>query len=232
LTTPSKPERVHHPLFARAYARLAPSAESAGVAEHRDELLAGLRGRVVEIGAGPGLNFAHYPATVSEVVAVEPEPHFRRRAAAARSEVPVHLVAGTAAALPLADQSVDAAVFSLVLCSVGSPAAALAEAVRVLVSGGELRYYEHVRSQDVRAGRRQDRFDRVWPYVAGGCHCSRETESAIAAAGFTVTHVRRFEFEPRGIALPVSPHVIGSAVWRSAQPRLPGRAERTVRPET
>lgn len=147
MTTPSKPKRVHHPLFARAYARLAPSAESAGVAEHRDELLAGLRGRVVEIGAGPGLNFAHYPATVGEVVAVEPEPHFRRRAAAARSEVPVHLV-------------------------------------------------------------------------------------AIAAAGFTVTHVRRFEFEPRGIALPVSPHVIGSAVWRSAQPRLPGRAERTVRPET
>jgi hypothetical protein len=69
-------ERVRHPIFARFYARVSPGAEARGAAEHRRELLAGLTGRVLELGAGNGLSFPHYPATVSELVAVEPEKRY------------------------------------------------------------------------------------------------------------------------------------------------------------
>ena len=205
-------DRVHHPIFARLYARLASLAEAAGAAEHRDELLSRLRGRVVEIGAGPGTNFSHYPSEVREVLAFEPEPYFRRRAVVSRSSVPVRVVGASAAALPIGDDLADAVVFSLLLCSVPSPAAALAEAARVLVKGGELRFYEHVRASDLRAAHRQDQIDRIWPHLAGGCHCNRDTVSTIAAAGFTVTEIRPFDFRPRGISLPVTPHVIGTAI--------------------
>ncbi len=207
-------ERVHHPVFARLYARLAASAEAAGAAEHRDELLSGLHGRVVEVGSGPGTNFSHYPPAVREIIAIEPEPYLRARARLAASTVPVKVVGASAAALPLANGSADAVVFSLVLCSVISPATALAEAARILGAGGELRFYEHVRSADRRVARYQDRVDRLWPYVTGGCHCNRDTEAAIATAGFTLLRIRRFDFRPRRISLPVTPHVIGIALAR------------------
>ncbi len=82
------PEQVHHPFFARLYERLAPKVEAQGAAEHGRELLVGLRGRVIEVGAGTGLNFAHYPDEVSEVVAVEPEAYLRRRAEEAATAHP------------------------------------------------------------------------------------------------------------------------------------------------
>jgi SAM-dependent methyltransferase len=136
---------VRHPIFARVYAFIGARAEDAGQGEHRDELLAGLTGRVVEVGAGDGLNFEHYPETVDEVIAIEPEPYLRERAerTAANARVPVTVLDGVAETLPLADASVDAGVLALVLCSVPSQAAALAELRRVLRPGGELRFYEH-----------------------------------------------------------------------------------------
>ncbi len=114
-------DAVHHPLFARYYARFSVSAESRlGLAGMRDRLLAGLSGRVIEIGAGNGLNFAHYPGTVSEVVAIEPERNLRRLAveSALRSEVPVDVAPGAAEKLPVKSEAYDAVVLSLVLCSV------------------------------------------------------------------------------------------------------------------
>ncbi len=137
---------VHHPLFARFYARCAPHEDGRGGTEHRRELLAGLSGRVVEVGAGIGSNFAHYPAAVTEVVAVEPEPYLRAKAehAATAATVKVRVVEGLADALPLADGEADAGVASLVLCSVPDQAEALAELRRVIRPGGELRFYEHV----------------------------------------------------------------------------------------
>ena len=206
-------ERVRHPLFARFYARVARASEAAGAADHRDELLAGLTGRVVEIGAGTGTNFSHYPETVSEVVAVEPEPYLRRQATAAvaGAAVPVRVVEGTAGTLPIEDGWADAVVFSLVLCSIASPEHALAEAARVLGPTGELRVYEHVRADDARAARRQDRVDWLWSKFAGGCHCNRETHALIEQAGFTFTELRRFEFAPGPLPLPVGPHLIGVA---------------------
>src|SRR5690242_14487622 len=115
-----------HPRFARFWMKMSPKAEEKGVAEHRDDLLAGLSGRVLELGAGNGLNFAHYPRAVTEVVAVEPEPTLREAAlkAAGEAPVPVKVVDGLADRLPSEDGEFDAAVTSLVLCSVPDQASA------------------------------------------------------------------------------------------------------------
>jgi ubiquinone/menaquinone biosynthesis C-methylase UbiE len=202
-----------HPIFARLYARMAPAAEQAGTAAHREELLAGLTGRVVEVGAGSGLCFAHYPETVTEVVAVEPEPHLRMLAerAAGTAHVPVTVLDGMAEDLPLEDGTFDAAVVSLVLCSVADQRAALAAIHRVLKAGGRLRFYEHVRSTEPRLARLQDRVDWIWRRLLGGCHPNRDTEAAIAGAGFCIERCRRFGFQPSVLGTPASPHVIGEA---------------------
>ena len=206
-----------HPVFARLYERMAPSLDRAGGAAHRDELLAGLRGRVIEVGAGSGLCFGHYPNTVSEVVAVEPEPSLRRaaRSAAQSVQTPIAVVDGQAEHLPSDDAAFDAAVVSLVLCSVPEPRAALSEVRRVLRLGGELRFYEHVRSLDPGRARLQDRADWIWSHVLGGCHPNRDTVTAIDTAGFSITSCRRFDFRPCALSAPASPHVIGRAVTRS-----------------
>lgn len=204
---------VHHPIFARVYARIAAAAEVSGAAEHRDEMLADLEGRVVEVGAGTGLNFAHYPPSVAEVVAVEPEAHLRHLAedAAKPAKVPVTVVDGTASALPLEDNSCDGAVCSLVLCSVPDPAAALAEVRRVLRPGGELRFYEHVLDPSPGFARFQRIVDVVHPYFAGGCHVTRDTEAAITAAGFHISSIRRFRFAPELLTRQAAPKILGSA---------------------
>src|SRR6266545_4403183 len=190
--------RVRHPIFARLYQRVAAAAERAGAAEHRDRLLAGLSGRVVEVGAGNGLNFAHYPDTVAEVVAVEPEPYLRARAsdASRHARTRVTVVDGTADAIPLPDKSVDAGVASLVLCSVPNQASALAELHRVIRPGGELRFYEHVAAEAPKWACLQRRVDPVWTWFAGGCHLTRHTADAITAAGFTIERCDRFLFQP------------------------------------
>ena len=204
---------VHHPLFARMYDRMSVAEEAKGAAKHREELLADLSGRVVEVGAGNGLNFAHYPPSVSEVVAVEPEPYLRARAerAAQDAKVPVRVVPGAAERLPADDGSFDAAVASLVLCSVRDQPRALAEIFRVLKPGGELRFYEHVRSHRPGFARFQRRVDIVWPHLGGGCHTSRATDEAIQQAGFVVERCRRFAFRPSFVDLPVTPHILGAA---------------------
>ena len=207
------PETVSHPLFARFYERLAPAMEKQGGAEHREELLAGLTGRVVEVGAGVGSNFKHYPAGVTEVIAVEPESRLRASAerAAAEAAVTVRVVDGVAGELPVQDGSCDAAVASMVLCSVPDPAAALAEFHRVLKPGGELRFYEHVLAHHAGFARYQGLVDPVWKRLFGGCRVNRDTEAAISAAGFTVDSARRFRFPPGNAPMPAAPHVIGIA---------------------
>ncbi|MFJ6698861.1 class I SAM-dependent methyltransferase [Streptomyces sp. NPDC091272] len=208
-------DAVHHPLFARVYARLSVSADSgAGIAAHRAELLAGLSGRVLEIGAGNGLNFAHYPSAVAEVVAIEPERSLRELAlrAAVRAEVPVDVVPGAAEALPVKSEAYDAVVFSLVLCSVRSVPRALSEAMRVLRPGGELRFFEHGAAEGRWLARTQRALDRtVWPLLFGNCHTSRDPLAAISAAGFEPVTCRRLNVPETGMRLPSSPCVLGTA---------------------
>ncbi|MCX5099086.1 MULTISPECIES: class I SAM-dependent methyltransferase [unclassified Streptomyces] len=208
-------EAVHHPVFARFYARMSVVAETrAGLAAVRSDLLAGLSGRVIEIGAGNGLNFAHYPPAVSEVVAIEPERSLRRLAvrSALRAGLPVDVVPGAAEALPVKSEAFDGAVASLVLCSVRDVERSLAEIVRVLRPGGELRFFEHVLADDRAMAAAQRVLDRtVWPLLTGGCHTGRDTLAAIERAGFVVEAYRRVRMPECGIRLPVSTCVLGVA---------------------
>jgi ubiquinone/menaquinone biosynthesis C-methylase UbiE len=208
-------DAVHHPVFARFYARISVTADlKGGVAAHREELLSGLSGRVIEIGAGNGLNFAHYPGSVSEVVAIEPERNLRQLAVRAglRAEVPVDVVPGTAEALPVKSEAFDAAVASLVLCTVRDLPRALQEIRRVLRPGGELRFFEHVVAPGRALAKTQQAVDRtVWPYLFGGCHTARDALAAIEAAGFELGTYRRLRIPEKGVQLPTSPCVLGVA---------------------
>lgn len=189
------------------------SAEKRGQAAHRRRLLDGLTGRVVELGAGSGINFRYYPEAVTEVVAVEPEPYLRDLAekAAASAPVRVRVVSGVCGDLPLEDASCDAGVACLVLCTVPDQARALEELARVIRPDGELRYYEHVVEQRPFAAGLQRLADATyWPRVAGGCHRSRDTGTAIAAAGFRIGRQDRFSFSPSPL-LPADPHILGVA---------------------
>lgn len=206
---------IEHPRFARAYMRMSKGGERRGATEHRRRLLAGLSGSVVELGAGNGLNFPHYPAEVTEVTAVEPEPTLRVAAsrAAADAVVPINVVAGVADAIPLDDERVDAAVASLVLCSVPDQDRALAELWRVLRPGGELRFYEHVIPERQPKRLLLQMADRsgLWPTIAGGCHPARDTGAAIARAGFGVQRSERIDFAASRFE-PAIPHILGVAV--------------------
>jgi ubiquinone/menaquinone biosynthesis C-methylase UbiE len=206
-------ERVHHPIFARLYLRMTKSRKSRGEDEHRRRLLAGLSGRVIEVGAGNGLNFDFYPESVTEVIAVEPEATLREAALQASREAPVkiNVVDGVSGRLPVEDGSCDAGVASLVLCSVPDQARALAELRRVIRPGGELRFYEHVVSQRGFPARLQRLADATfWPRVGGGCHMSRDTTKAIEEAGFAIERRERFPFSP-GAPVPALAHVLGVA---------------------
>lgn len=204
---------VSHPLFARVYARFVQTSEKRGGAEHRQKLLAGLRGRVIELGAGSGANFAHYPASVGEVVAVEPEPYLRERAqlAAADAQATISVQPGDADSLPAETASFDAAVVALVLCTVPDQQRAPAELFRVIRPGGELRFYEHVLSHSPFERRIQRAADATfWPRIAGGCHLARDTASAIEQAGFELETCEHFAFSPAAY-LPPDPHILGIA---------------------
>ena len=196
-----------HPIFARFYDRISRSVWPLEV-EHRTELVSGLQGRVLEVGAGTGLNFQLYPRGV-EVVALEPEPNMIRLARDRLEEgpSPVRLVRGAAEALPFPEGSFDAAVVSLVLCSVARPHAAIAELRRVLRPDGELRIFEHVRSEHPRHARWQDWITPVWRCFSAGCHPNRDTAASLRSAGFEL-EVRRV---PIGPPTPARPHILGAA---------------------
>jgi len=210
-------ERHRHPVFARWFDRMSRSMEHE-VGIHRERLLGGLSGRVIEVGAGNGMNFARYPRAVEEVVALEPEPYLREKAhqAAARAPVPVRVVNGVASRLPFESDTFDAAVASLVLCTVPELGVALAEMRRVLKDGGELRFLEHVRADGRIKACAQTVLDRshIWPLLGGGCHCSRPTVARLASAGFRVLDVEAIAVGRSWWI--TNPHVRGSARSPSA----------------
>ena len=185
--------------------------------ELRRRLLVGLRGAVIEVGAGDGRSFEHYPPTVEHLLAVEPDPAARDAAAErARAAAPtIEVAAGVAEALPAPNASFDAAVVMGVLCSVPDVPAALAEIRRVLVPGGELRLWEHVRSRNPAFRLAQRAADRLfWTQSLGGCETTRNTEAAIRAAGFEIVRLEHGFHSSSLLTIPCAPYVLGVAARR------------------
>lgn len=215
-TTVTGLAKFQHPCFARFYDRVSRAAaerDPERTARYRARLLGGLAGRVIDVGAGNGLIFAHYPAGVTEVVAVEPDDLLRAKAgrAAAAASVPVTVLPGHADQLPAGDGAFDAAVVSLVLCSVPDPATALAEIGRVLRPGGVLRFFEHVRSPRPLRGRLEGLVSPAWSRAAGGCRLDRDLVAAMEAAGFTIETIEDHGIRPVPF-LPALTHIRGTAI--------------------
>lgn len=198
--------------FTALYDRLLSGTEEAGLREVRRQVLIAATGRTIDIGAGTGANLPLYPQAVSELVLAEPDPHMLRKLQPRLGEAPTgtKVVQAGAEALPFEDGSFDTAVFTLVLCTVPDPSAALAEAARVLKPGGKLLFVEHVRAEDPDLARWQDRLERPWYFFGDGCHCNRDTASMIGAAPFEQVRVEHGEM-PKAPPI-VRPLVHGAAV--------------------
>jgi ubiquinone/menaquinone biosynthesis C-methylase UbiE len=180
----------------------------------RRRLFAGMQGRVIEVGSGDGRSFEHYPAEVECLLAVEPDPTAREAAAerAEAAEIAIDVVAGVAESLPAEDGAFDAAVVMGVLCSVPDPSAALRELRRVLVPGGELRFWEHVRSDNAAFRVLQRSFDALfWTRALGGCETTRDTETEIRAAGFQIEALERGFHASSLLTITCAPYIIGKA---------------------
>jgi SAM-dependent methyltransferase len=192
-------------VFAAVYDATTGRAERAGMADARRDLLAGVHGRVLEIGAGTGLNVEHYPSG-SDVTYTEPDPYMAKRLQARGVEV----VEAGAERLPFADDSFDTVVSTLVFCTVPDLAASLREVRRVLAPGGRLLFLEHVRAAPgSRLERWQDRLHGPWHALACGCNCNRDLLASLAAGSFSVEEVRHESW--RYMPPIVRPVVIGAA---------------------
>jgi ubiquinone/menaquinone biosynthesis C-methylase UbiE len=204
-----------HPIFAALYDRMLARAERGGLGDMRRSLLAGASGRTLELGAGTGANLAHYPEAVDELMLTEPDPHMarrlRERLAAEPPPFRYEVVDAGAEDLPFDDGSFDTVVSTLVFCTVGDPRAAAAEVARVLRPGGSLLVLEHVRD-DGRIGGWQDRLERPWGWVAGGCHPNRDTAATLAEAGLETDAVI-------SAALPEFPSLVRPALHGSIRRR-------------
>jgi ubiquinone/menaquinone biosynthesis C-methylase UbiE len=190
-------------IFAAIYDRAMAGTEEAGLAERRRALLSSAEGRVIEIGAGTGVNLGHYPDAVTELVLTEPEEPMARRleAKAQFSGRPATVVRTAAEALPFPDRSFDTAVCTLVLCTVRDPERTLGELARVLKPGGRLLFLEHVRSDDRSLANWQDRFAPLWRRLGHGCNCNRPTPELIRSSAFELVEIAEGE-------LPKSPPIV------------------------
>jgi SAM-dependent methyltransferase len=198
-------------VFSALYDRILAGTEDAGLRDRRREVLSAARGRTIDIGAGTGANLGLFPESLGQVVMAEPDPHMakRLRHKLVESGAQIELVEAGADALPFADNSFDTAVFTLVLCTVPDPKAALAEAARILKPGGRLLFVEHVRAEDPGLSRWQDRLEGPWKFFADGCRCNRDTVASIEASPLTVEQVEHGE-------LPKSPPLVRPLVWGRA----------------
>ena len=194
--------------FPVLYGLVTAPAERGWLGRRRAALLASATGTVVEIGAGPGANLAHY-RNADRVVATEPSPYMRARLLRRTASVPVEVVAAPAEALPVADASADTLVSVCVFCTVQDLGAALSEVMRVLRPGGRLLFLEHVRAAGAMA-RVQHALDPVWSRAAAGCHLTRRSEQAIRETGMQVVRLGRFKPPVPGGGL--MPMVAGAAI--------------------
>jgi ubiquinone/menaquinone biosynthesis C-methylase UbiE len=200
--------------FARFYDRALKATEENGLGAMRTALLAQARGRVVEIGAGTGVNVGLYGEGIEDLTLVEPDPHMAARLRARLAEggggAAKHLIEAPAESLPFPDDTFDTAVATLVLCTIPDPVAAIDELARVLKPGGRLLFIEHVRSDDPARARWQDRLEKPWRFMADGCYCNRDTEANLRASAFEVETVEHGKM-PKAAPI-VRPLIRGTAV--------------------
>lgn len=198
--------------FATLYDRCLKATEDAGLREMRRELLSQARDRTIDIGSGTGANLELYPEQVTELVMAEPDEHMARqlRHKLAESDREVEFVRAGAESLPFEDSSFDTAVFTLVLCTVPNPQAALDEVARILKPTGRMLFLEHVRAEDPKLARWQDRLEKPWRFIGDGCHCNRDTVATIESSALRLEGVEHSEF-PKAPPI-VKPLVRGSAV--------------------
>jgi len=207
---PNRPRDIWSRVGATIYDPFVALGERRGMHERRRRLLGRARGRVLEIGAGTGLNLAHYPDELEELVLSEPSEPMARRLESRldRSEVRGSVLRAGAEALPVATDSIDTVVSTLVLCTVPDPEAALEEIRRVLRPGGRLLFCEHVRADSTRRARWQERLARPWKAFADGCRCNQETLGLIERV-LRITRLEREEW--RGMPGLVRPLIMGEA---------------------
>jgi ubiquinone/menaquinone biosynthesis C-methylase UbiE len=198
-------------IFAAGYDRIMAAPEKATLRRHREELIGRATGRVLEIGGGTGANLPFYGSGVTELVVTEPEEPMARRLEQrlAEHQLPAIVVRAPAEELPFEAETFDAVVSMLVLCTVVDQVQALAEARRVLKPGGRLVFLEHVRSDDPKRARWQDRLHGPWVRLAYGCHCNRETLEGIERAGFSVKDLQLARM--RKAAPIIQPLIAGTA---------------------
>jgi ubiquinone/menaquinone biosynthesis C-methylase UbiE len=198
-------------IFAAGYDTFMAGTEKAGLRDRRKQLLEPARGRVLEIGGGTGANLPFYRAGVDELVITEPEEPMARRLERklSGSSVPARIVRAPAEKLPFEDASFDFVVSTLVLCTVSDPTRALEEAHRVLKPGGQLLFLEHVRSDDAKLARWQDRLNGLQTRVSHGCNCNRPTLETIKSHGFSVTKIEHDRL-PKAPPF-VRPLIVGTA---------------------
>ncbi len=179
-------------IFAAGYDHMMAGTEEATLRAHREALIPEARGRVLEIGGGTGANLGFYNG-VETLTLTEPEkPMIRRLEKRVPDGSPrARLLRAPAEDLPFEDDSFDVAVSTLVLCTVDDQPRALRELRRVLRPGGRLLFIEHVRADDERLARWQDRLNGLQTRVGHGCNCNRPTLDTIGAAGFEITALRR-----------------------------------------
>lgn len=195
------------------YGRTMRRVDRAGLEEVRRGLLQGAHGRVLDLGTGTGANLALFPETVSELVLCEPSPSMvkvLRRKLRGQGRGRVEVMQAPAEALPFEDDSFDCVSCTMVMCTMPDPEAGLREVARVLKPGGKLLFLEHVRSEDPRVARTQDRLERPWRFIAAGCHCNRDSLRMIEASPLDVESLTRglMPLAPRFM----KPLVVGSAV--------------------
>jgi ubiquinone/menaquinone biosynthesis C-methylase UbiE len=199
-------------IFAAAYDKALAGSEKAGLADRRQELVSKAHGRVLEIGAGTGLNLPYYPTTVDEIVFTEPEQPMAKRleaklVAAGRQG---RVIRAPAEKLPFEDDSFDTVVCTLVLCTVDDPDHAISEVARVLRPGGQFLFLEHVRADDPKLARWQDRLAGIWRKIGHGCNPNRPTPSVIERSPLAMQEIEKSEF-PKSPAI-VRPLVTGRAL--------------------
>lgn len=216
------------------YDRAMAGPEKAGLRAHRQALLSGVSGRVLEIGGGTGANLPFYGPDVESLTMTEPEiPMVARLERRVREQAPLtKVLRAPAEDLPFADDTFDFAVSALVLCTVSDQPRALRELRRVLRPNGQLLFMEHVRSDDSALARWQDRLNGLNQLMAHGCHCNRPTLDSIRQAGFTVQRLEHTSMQK--VPPVVRPLVVGSgtATADAASPGAPLARTEPARPRT